>query len=473
MKKVAIIYGCLENDLQKRAVEELSALLLDYIAEYPICVAYAQAEGLGEDYRRIYVGTRQNHPYLEAHSVHSLAVAESYTLCIKDDTVIIEGYDDAGALYGVLDFYHKYVIKFEHSEKGHTGANEDWVDLFGKDELPVFEYTSAPTARESGLWTWGHVIYDYRAYLHNMMKLKMNGVIIWNDFAPINAKEIVAYAHSCNIKVYWGFAWLWDVAALESFDIHHPEKESYRIFQKYEEQYADSGADGIYFQTFTERKVDNIGGVLVAEAAAKFVNHTSAMFYEKYPDLKIQFGLHATSVNNRLEFIRTVDPRIQIVWEDCGAFPFAYLPRETEGFAETKDFVGKIVNLRGEDDHFGVVTKGYVTLDWRKFRHLDGSQCIGVSSETMRRQRLNRRTRQWRYIQTGWIEHADKAQEMVTKMCEMKKGELSIFALVEDGLFEESIMYPVALYAEMLWSCNENLKSLMKTVALRSYVSFV
>ena len=69
--------------------------------------------------------------------------------------------------------------------------------------------------------------------------------------------------------------------------------------------------------------------------------------------------------------------------------------------------------------------------------------------------------------------NADMAQEMVTKMCEMKKGDLSIFALVEDGMFEESIMYPVALYAEMLWSCNENLKSLMKTVALRSYVHFV
>ena len=39
MKKVAIIYGCLENDLQKRAVEELSALLLDYIAEFPVWAA--------------------------------------------------------------------------------------------------------------------------------------------------------------------------------------------------------------------------------------------------------------------------------------------------------------------------------------------------------------------------------------------------------------------------------------------------
>ena len=31
MKKTAIIYGQLENDLQKRALEELTKILLDYI----------------------------------------------------------------------------------------------------------------------------------------------------------------------------------------------------------------------------------------------------------------------------------------------------------------------------------------------------------------------------------------------------------------------------------------------------------
>jgi len=472
MKKIAIVYGSLENDLQKRAMEELSAILLDYVEEYPICVAYGQAADIGKDCRRIYLGTRENHAYLCAHSVHTLSVAESYTICVKDDTVLIEGYDDAGVLYGVLDFYHKYIIKYEHV-KGFTGANEDWDNFFEGDCLPDFQYTSAPSVKERGLWTWGHVIYDYRGYLHNMMRLKMNSIIIWNDYAPANAKELVAYAHSCNIKVYWGFAWLWDVKALESFDIHHPEKESAGILKKYEEQYAGLGGDGIYFQTFTERKVDHINGVLVAEAAAKFVNYTAAMFYEKYPDIEIQFGLHATSVSNRLEFLRTVDKRIQIVWEDCGAFPFAYLPKIVEGFDETKELVEKIATLRGEDDRFGVVTKGYVTLNWRNFRHLEGPQYVGVSTEAMRQNHLNRRARQWRYIQTGWIEHADKAQEMVAGMCRLKKGDLSIYALVEDGMFEAAVMYPVALYAEMLWDCQEKLKELMKAVALRSYVHFV
>ena len=68
--------------------------------------------------------------------------------------------------------------------------------------------------------------------------------------------------------------------------------------------------------------------------------------------------------------------------------------------------------------------------------------------------------------------NSDKAHEMIQKMCHLKKGELSAFALVEDGMFEENIMFPVALYSEMLWNCGEDIKELMRNVALRSYVTF-
>jgi len=43
---------------------------------------------------------------------------------------------------------------------------------------------------------------------------------------------------------------------------------------------------------------------------------------------------------------------------------------------------------------------------------------------------------------------------------------------VEDGMFEEDIMYPIALYSEMLWNTEGNLAELQATVALRSYVEF-
>ena len=56
----------------------------------------------------------------------------------------------------------------------------------------------------------------------------------------------------------------------------------------------------------------------------------------------------------------------------------------------------------------------------------------------------------WRFVQAYWLANADKAQEMIRAMCRVKNGELSLLALVEDGVFEDNIMYPVALFAEML-----------------------
>ncbi len=467
MKKFAIIYGQMNNDIQKRAVEELTSMLLDYTMEYPICCPYEKDRDM-TDLKCIYIGTKQNNPYILKTSQKTLCKDEEYYIKVENGIAVIEGFDDAGVLYGVLDFYNKYIIRFEHPNNDRY-----WINFLEKDILPDFELCSAPSVKERGLWTWGHVIYDYRDYIHNMMKLKMNSVIIWNDFVPVNAEDIVAYAHSCNIKVIWGFAWLWDTVCdkidIKSLDLEHCSNE---IIEKYEAEYAKVGGDGIYFQTFTEVNGDNIDGVMIADVAARFVNKTAAMFYEKYPDMDIRFGLHATSVRNKLDFIKTVDPRINIVWENCGAFPFAYVPNNMQTFDDTKDFVKKISVLRGEDDRFGVVTKGLVKLDWSQFEHLKGSHCLGVSSEYVKRNRVERKEKIWRYIQSCWLTNADKVYEMVKEMYHSKNGDLCLFALVEDGMFEENIMYPVALYSEMLWDCNADIATLVGEVSMRNYVIF-
>lgn len=462
MKTLAVIFGNHISEIQKRAVEELTKILLDDTFEYPVCCEYSEDLDMS-GYTRIYLGTKENHRYIREHSPKELTKAEEYCIKVEKDHAIIEGYDDAGVLYGAIDFYNKYILKYENPD---TGAS--WLD---GDSLPCFEYTSSPSVAERGLWTWGHVIYDYRGYIDHMMKLKMNRLIIWNDFAPVNARDIVGYAHSRNVKVIWGFSWLWDTRC-DRADLKHLDGYAEKILSKYESEYADIGVDGIYFQTFTELKEDRIDGILIAKAAADFVNETAARFYEKYPTLEIQFGLHATSVKNRLAFIKTVDPRIRIVWEDCGAFPFSYDPNDVSAFDETKAFVGTIAGLRGASDRFGVVTKGLVKLDWTKFEHAEGAYCPGVSSEYTKHNRIERKRKIWRYMQAAWLRHADKAHDMVKEMCRIKNGELNIYALVEDGMFEENIMYPVALYSEMLWDCEHEAEQLIQEVALRSYVTF-
>ena len=161
MKKTAIVYGQRESELQKRAIEELTEILLDCTSEYPACIEYGDS-ALTDNFRCVYIGTKRNNSYIKINSKADLKVRESYAISVKDGTVIIEGFDDAGVLYGVLDFYNKYIVKFNHPHNYRY-----WVNFWDKVGIPDFEHTSVPSVSERGLWTWGHVIYDYRGYLRN------------------------------------------------------------------------------------------------------------------------------------------------------------------------------------------------------------------------------------------------------------------------------------------------------------------
>ena len=68
--------------------------------------------------------------------------------------------------------------------------------------------------------------------------------------------------------------------------------------------------------------------------------------------------------------------------------------------------------------------------------------------------------------------HADKAQEMVRLMQKRKDRDLYITALIEDGMFEEKIMYPAALCAEFCWDGESSCEEFMNRVALRDDITF-
>lgn len=462
--KFAIIHGKTQNGVQKKAVEVLSKILLDYTFEYPVCFEFDKNTDYS-GYTCIYIGTKENNPYIKENTAN-LKEKESYSITVKGGNVIIEGFDDNGVLYGCIDFYNKYILNLEYPH------NPDIFVVFPFDKpLPDFEYHSAPSIETRGIWTWGHVIYDYKRFIDNMVLLKMNTVIIWNDYVPINAKDVINYAHSCGIKVIFGFSWCWDTDC-KRFSLETINENSAEIFEKYEKEYSNLGLDGIYFQSFTELKEDSIGGILIAKAVTDFVNNTSSLFFEKYPDLELQFGLHASSVAEKLEYIKNVNPKIKIVWEDCGAFPYSYLPCDVKDFEKTVEFTEKIAVLRGENDRFGIVAKGFTKLDWTAFNHIDGPVFIGTSSDFLKENRIVRKQKVWKYLQSYWLTNSDKAYEMTKTIANLKRGKADITALVEDGMFEENIMFPIALYSEMLWDTNHDLDSMINEVALRQYVTF-
>ena len=461
MKKIAIIYGNYEK--QKKAVEILTEIIVEFLHSYPACVEYGKE--VSADIK-IYIGTANDNEFIKKNSTNNLVHREEYGICVKNNTVIIEGSDDAGVLYGCVDFYNKYILNCEYPESFHLKCENPF-----ENDLPDFEYSSYPKISNRGIWTWGHVIYDYKGFIDNMVRLKMNSVVIWNDVVPVNAKEMVDYAHEVGIKVIWGYSWFWDTDC-KKIDVQSVYDGIDDILKKYEDEYLPLGGDGIYFQSFTEVHTEDIGGILVAEAVTNFVNATSDKFFEKYPGIELQFGLHATSVKEKLEYIKNVNPGVRIVWEDCGAFPFAYIPSKTDGFDETLELTEKIAVLRGNDDRFGVVTKGISNLDWSEFVHLEEPIYFGVSSKFMRKERVLKKQKNWKYIQSYWMTNVGFAREAMKVMSDKKNGELYALGLVEDGMFEETIMFPVALYAEILWNPYEETNKIINEVALRNYVEF-
>lgn len=469
MRQIKIIYGQAETGPQKKAIEVLTGFLLEYTQQYPVCEKYSEHKE-NKDCFPIYIGTRDNNPFVAGGDPVPLTKAEEYRITVKNDTAIIEGFDDAGVLYGCVDFYNKYLVAIEFKPSTR-------LDIFDPFQIlmPDFSYSSAPAVRNRGIWTWGHVIFDYKNFIDNMVKLKMNSLIIWNDFVPVNAKEMVEYAHSCAVKVIFGFAWGWDTGLdkkSRTFDFKRINDLSPGIVKTYEEQYADLGADGIYFQSITELESEYANGTLIAEAVTDFVNYTAGLLFEKYPDLELQFGLHATSVKDKLTYIKNVDPRIKIVWEDCGAFPFSYVPYDIEDFQQTLSLAESIAVLRGENDRFGIVTKGFTHLDWSAFTHLGGSVCINKALNTTKQNRISRKRKTWKYLQAYWLTNGDKVYTMLRTLGTLKGGELDVHALIEDGMFEEHIYFPAALYGEMLWDHSTELNTMINQVALRNYVDF-
>jgi len=470
MKKIGIVYGAKSNGVQKKALETLTRDILDYTIEYPTCIAAEQTLDQGKFDQLIYIGTKENNPAFSALENHPTQ-AEGYVITVKDGVIYIEGTDDAGMLYGCVDFSAKLMPKTAYTDSSYPY----WKNPFENEFVfPDCELASAPSMKNRGLWTWGHVIYDYRSYIDNMVKLKMNCVIIWNDFVPVNIDEMIDYAHNSNVKIILGYPWGWD-NGIEDFKLSMLLQDiRTKVVEEYKREFAHLNIDGIYFQTVTETGKEEIDGVLIAEAVTEFVNRTADDIFKISPNLELQFGLHATSVNKRLQYIKKVDPRIRIVWENCGTFPFDYIPKHhIERFDQTREFVREIAGLRGENERFGVVTKAFTKLDWMAFEHQRGAYFMGVSSEAIQTNRVVRKYEIWKYLQAYWLTYADKAYEIIQTMKEVTGGDMYCTALVEDGMFEKELMYIVALYGEMIWNTDGDIREMITEVALRRDVKFV
>lgn len=484
MPRWAIVYGSYTG-MEALAVNQLDAHMSEY-TDY--VVEIRSADEVDENWlsqrQPILVGTQKDNRYIkQLTDKETLAAAdgeEGYSLVVdtspwNDQTqyIAIAANTDRGVYYGASDLIQHYLAHEVFC--GYYERNPREFDRPFNQKMPTYCRKSSPQMKRRGMWTWGHCIYDYRRYFDNMAKLRLNEIVMWNEFAPVNAREVVEYAHSRGIRVLWGYSWGWGDAG--AWSVNAGDRETWEAFADsivkfYEDNYLDTGADGIYFQSFTETLSRTIGNEVIAEAVTALVNFIAKKMYAKYPDLRIQFGLHATSVKNDLEYLEKIHPNIEIVWENCGAFPYSYHPKETHNFAETMEFNRRIATLRGKNEKFGAVVKGMTTLPWAEFESFKGPYVLGERNSHFTKKRSAYMSRFWRHLQSDWLLEAHYPHELIKMLTELKGGDLSVQILAEDGMFEEDIYPPIALLAEMLWSTEDDVDIIVERVLKSRDISF-
>lgn len=469
--------------VNKNAVDMLSGYLSGLVS-YTLPVRYANE--LSEEERKesniIAVGRIETHSILSSYARQGLFTVpkqeEGYAVFVgktpetdEGQTIAIAGADEKGVLYGCMQFIGEYcgAVLYQKADIWSRKCFENPLERV----LPEWQTSGYPAVKTRAIWTWGYVIYDYKNFLENMARLRLNEVVIWNDCVPFNAKDIVAYAHALGIKVVWGFAWGWAVKCAQIMEELCREeglqklKES--VLNTYETQYAQTECDGIYFQSFTEMNTDKVNGKCVAEIVTELVNDIAGELLQRYPNLHIQFGLHATSVKTHLDILQKTDKRVHIVWEDCGAFPYNYYPSAIEDFDATYALTESLLTLRGKEERFGAVLKGMLKLDWGNFEHHKGSYILGGRTGEFIRERQVKKDKIWKIVRGEWLKNAEYLRKTVALTAE-KGNEPILEALVEDAMLENKIALPVAIYAQTLWTPNAPIEEIIEKASKNPFV---
>lgn len=413
--------------------------------------------------------------------VCTTADAEEYTLDVRKEgdrqVVTLAGKSEAALYYAVVDFLSFYLPRVPFSVSKDFNL-EHLFDASFERPLPEVSCTRRPAIRHRGVWTWAHCILDYRRFFTNLSLLKLNEVTLWVDEMPTNAAEVIAYAHSRGIRVFIGFSWGWGLRCTEfhindCFDDGKVAEFAEGVATFTREKILAASADGIYFQSFTETTENEIDGVNIAGAVTRWVSGIAERLYREFPSLEIRFGLHATSVANSLDRFVTLDRRMKIVFEDCGAFPYAYDPTRVGDFDATRDFASRAIRLCGEG-RFGCIFKGMPTLHWYRllpsgetesiFRHITEPFLLGEAGEGAVDALLAERREAWRYCQAEWVRNADYARRETEVIARKTGGNTTIQLLCEFGALEKGLFLPLLLASEILWNPSENTADLVERV---------
>lgn len=425
----------------------------------------------------VVIGTYEN-PLFQKYIKNNELPKDGYVVKVIDNPfnvnfklVLLCGYTNREVFYAAVDFVDDY---FSYATPSFDAYIRLKNELF-LHKLPDYYISTSPSFKTRSVFTWGHPINDYRQYFENLARLKLNQVIIWNDYLPLNSDEIVEYAHSYGIEVIWGFSWGWGFNCKET-NINDINALKNKIIEEYNRTYKNASGDGIYFQSFTEMADNNIDGISVSSAVTELVNSTAGELLSQNPNLHIQFGLHATSVRDSLFDISQIDDRIEIIWEDCGGFPYKATPKGInsvklpEEYEKQYDFADRIIDLRNNGES-GLVYKCMLTMDWSRNRvtHQQGAYVLGETGNKIKASDEALINDIWRFFSAEWIENGKYAYNLTRHLKEKTGGNMNMCMA---GMFSGGIWFPTALCSQMFWNCDDDYSQIRKKILLRHWIRF-
>ena len=462
-----IVYSSYEG-AEKRAVEflneEIGGRILRDPGVYSVHVMACEKAGCALDKNAIVVGTWEGNPVLRSLLRREEVPEGGYLVRVVDNPdnpdlqlVLIAGDTPSAVLWGAADFVDAGLPAIVPLHDGHHFE----TDIFEEPRLKPYESRRAPKTRVRSVFFWGHTVDDYETHFANLARLRFNEVIIWNEFPPVNARDIVECAHSWGIAVVWGFSWGWSTNC-NDVDFDNLDKLGDHIVEEWRTVWKPLGGDGIYFQSFTELSQDTINGHPIADTVVGLVNSTCARIFAESPNERIEFGLHATSVRKKLDVIARVDPRIEIIWENCGGFPYNTTAPYDPDYAETLTR-----EILAQKRPAGLVFKCQAMLDWSRgrFNHQPGPYVMGRAGRRVLREDEAVLEQLWRHYTADWLRHGEFAYRIV-RMAQAEKDVPVTMNLV--GNLIGDIHFPTALCAELFWSADEPYETILDRVLRRA-----
>jgi hypothetical protein len=410
---------------------------------------------------RIIIGVPSKNATLKSLMGNAVVPKGGYWIKTFNDkgtnTVLIAGDMPAAVLWGVFDFVDVIVPFLENRI---TCPHDRYEGTFFRSRIPAYEYAPAPETPVRSIWSWGFVLDDYQSAFRAMARARINRVILWNNRPVINAREVVECAHSWGIEVFWGFSWGWTFSIQAANDLDFV-KLSDVILEQWRTMWKPMGGDGIYFQSFTETGRKTIGGRSLPEAVTELVNTTARRIREDSPNTKIIWGLHATSIKRPggVEAVAKVDPSLEILWEDCGGFPYSdgSLNRSVPDTA----FCEKVLALT---PNVGFCWKAQLRIDWSDFVSPAGPFMLGCAGKKL----LARDVANAAYRHPGtdeiWVVNGRAAWEHVRKLRANGKGPLEFSAVAE---YNPPYSFATQCQCELFWSTRDDWDTILARVRMR------